>query len=101
MTSFSPSRARACSWGTVTLLAAFCALMVLPVRAGRPGLGPDREFCPYEGQMTTWCTAARRGRHPPSGGGWRGAAKGMLRPVEEFPPAAHAVDALQQQLQVL
>src|SRR6185312_3095639 len=98
MTSFSPSRARACSWGTVTLLAAFWALIwVIPGGTA----GPEREFCPRIGQMATLCTAARRPPRLPSAGRWRGAAKALLRPVEEFAPAAHALDALDQQLEVL
>src|SRR6185437_4248043 len=100
MASFSPSRARDCNCGTVTLFAAFWALMGRDSWSRRPG-GRRGEFCPRRARLAILCTAARPGGGLASAGRWRGAAKALLRPVEEFAPAAHRVQALDEEVQVL
>src|SRR5690242_1422481 len=76
-------------------------MAVASVVARRGARLPDREFCPRRGGLAILCTAAWKRGRTPLPGGWRAAAKALLRPVEEFPAAAHRVHALEEEVQVL
>src|SRR6185312_9512880 len=99
MASFSPSRARACSCGTVTLFAAFWALMVFASCWLRPS--GRRAILPTPGPIgnIVHCVRARRlALWRPGGAAQQRTPSGA---VEELPPAAHLLHPLEQQLEVL